>query len=177
MKDNKKIYEDAQQVAVNIYSLIKNNNIIYRDDFDEKFALAIRKHFNLPTDYNVWEHTEEPLPNGESVNDFESTVRGILCFMGYDTIREGRDEGALYIAPTEKEKEKLEKVKELIKIFDTTDSDVFYAAIACYEWSNIREPSILMFRKLNEELDSYESIYDYDVKHHIREILDDEEEI
>lgn len=172
MKDNKKIYEDAQQVAANIYSLIKNNNIIYRDDFDEKFALAIRKQFNID---NVWDI--EVLPNEETVNEFEATVRGILGYMGYGTIVEGRDEGALYIAPTEKEKEKLEKVKELIKIFDTTDSDVFYAALACYEWSNIREPSIIMFRKLNEELDSYESIYDYDVKSHIREILDDEEEI
>ncbi len=172
MKDNKKVYEDAQQVAADIYNEIKNDSIIYRDDFDEKFALAIRKQFNID---NVWDI--EVLPNEATVNEFESIVRGLLRFFGYDTIIEGRDEGAVYKAPTEKEKEKLEKVKELIKIFDATDAEVFYAALACYEWSNIREPSILMFRKLNEELDSYESIYDYDVKSHIREILDDEEEI
>ena len=70
----------------------KMGDTIYMDDFDEQFALAIRKVFGID---NIWEVRDEPLPNGDDPGDFEVDVRGILAFDGWETQFEGDLEGGL----------------------------------------------------------------------------------
>ena len=153
---NTKIYKDAKFVAEKIVNKINPDaDIIFRDDFDEMFALAVRERLNVD---NVWDITT--LPNGDTVSDFETTVRGILSYLGWETETEGEDEGCLYKAASPAELERLKKVTEAINVLEHMDPSIFYQAIAFYEWTEIRKPNIKQLRRADEFLDQFDTIYD-----------------
>ena len=256
-KLNEEVSDEAYEVAGIISNEFKNvADFISRDEYEEQFAIAIRDVFNLPADknggYNIWEHQDETLPNGESVNDFETDVRGILGNMGWETIWEGENEGGLrdvnkemplaneiiYQALKEYENNhyeteghnwqlvinklldyydvhmtdahdiekyqeslnkhfsnktsskkslkesdsnlnnKVTKVKNAVKLLDSISPDIFYSALAIYEWSSESGEITVDTDKLNKLgnfLDGVDSIYDEYVREKSRNILNNED--
>lgn len=138
------VSDEAYKVAEKINNYFSGDDFISRDDFDEQFALAIREVFNLPDDeeggFNIWGHLDEPLPNGDDPADFETDVRGILAYKGWDTIFEGDDEGGLEQLNAEKP-----GVNELI-----------YNALREYEENHYDSESRTWQKVMNKLIDYYD---------------------
>ena len=69
--------------------------------------------------------------------------------------------------------ERLEKIKNAIKQLRAIDCDVFYTALALSEWSDIKEPTNEQAERAEELVDSYDSLYDEDIKCEFRRAVGD----
>lgn len=96
LKESKKLNEEvpseAYDVAEHIDNLAKDKNFVSYKDFNGLFYDAVR---NLGVAREIYQDA-----------DFESDVRGVLSFKGWETIFEGEDEGGI---------RKLEESKKSLK--------------------------------------------------------------
>ena len=89
-------YAVAQYIIDMLARLHYSKKIVNRAMFDDLFSDALQTELNINSD------AEEIC--GESANDFESDVRGILSYQGWATIFEGENEGGLSLTESKNTK-------------------------------------------------------------------------
>lgn len=63
------------------------------------------------------------------------------------------------------------EVIEAIKTLESIKPSVFYTALAIYEWSDIRKPSARLCNKVQDVVDSFDTIYDTYVRSEGRDAM------
>lgn len=116
-KLKEQITDDMYEVAAIMDDAFDNmgTDKIYRDDFDEQFALACREVYGVD---NIWDETSHDL----DTHDIETSVRGILSYSGWDTIYEGDDEGGLErVTESRKAPKGKKSLKEDVNVDEVAD--------------------------------------------------------
>lgn len=71
---------------------VNGEKILRKDDFDTLFEQGVKEAFKLKDEDMDSIYDKGILPNGQDLWDFQTTVRGILSYRGYETIYETDDE-------------------------------------------------------------------------------------